>query len=520
MDRVHLIKARLNALPPWQKRGVLFGFGMVAAAALPPLHLVFLLIPGMVALLWETEAATTGKQAFAAGWWFGFGYFCAGLYWISLSFFVDAATHGWMAPFAIAGLAAGMAVFIGLTTLSSWLIEPRGLPGLLNLAASWAVFEWVRGWAFSGFPWNLVSSVWAFSDAMIQSAALYGAFGLSLITVALAASPALMADGTKSGKRAVMVATLSLAVLWSGGWLRLSNAEVTNHPDIKLRLVQPNIAQQDKWKQELRESHFAQLLSMSADPRGNKAEPPTHILWPETAAPFFLANDPNRMKQVGITTPKYGLLITGAPSAAARDKKPFRVFNSIVAIDGQGRLTGRYDKHHLVPFGEYVPFRSLLSWGPFNIGGTDFAPSDGPATLKWKGLPPFSPLICYEIIFPGKLFDPDNRPQWLLNLTNDAWFGMSSGPYQHYASARFRAVEEGLPLVRVANTGISAVVDPYGREVARLDLGKKAVLDSLLPQALDSIPPYGRLHNGAFALVVILTFAASFWCHRKITTTP
>jgi apolipoprotein N-acyltransferase len=514
MSGIASIKDRLSSLSKWHKRGVLFSLGLIAATALPPLHLVFFITPGLVAAFWETGRATTRKQAFAVGWWLGFGYFCAGFYWISHSFFVDAATHGWMAPFAIGGLAAAMAVFIGLTTLLCWLIEPRGLPGLLNFAASWALFEWVRGWAFSGFPWNLVGSV-----EMLQSLALYGAFGLSLITVAIAISPALLAENSKTGSRVVMGAILSLIVLWGGGALRLSLSNVTYHEGIKLRLVQPNIPQQDKWKREFREGHFRQLLAMSADPRGNGSEPITHIIWPETAAPFFLANDPARLSQAGKIVPRYGLLITGAPSATPRDVKPFQVFNSVVAVDGQGRLTGRYDKHHLVPFGEFVPFRSLLSWSSLNIGGTDFSAGDGPATIAWKGLPPFSPQICYEIIFPGALFNPDKKPHWLLNLTNDAWFGMSTGPHQHYASARMRAVEEGLPLVRVANTGISAVVDPYGREIARLDLGKRAILDSLLPKPLETVTPYGNFHNWVFLMLALITIFTAFWCHRKTSAT-
>ena len=346
-----------------------------------------------------------------------------------------------------------------------------------------------------------------------------GTYGLSLITVALAASPALLAANGKLGLRAIPTAFLALILLWGGGAARLYWAEIPHFEGIKLRLVQPNIPQADKWRQEFREAHFEQLLSMSADPRGDQSNPPTHIIWPETAAPFFLANDPHRLRQIARITPPGGLVITGAPSASAKNEVPFRVFNSVVAINDQGQIAGRYDKNHLVPFGEYVPFRSLLSWTPLNIGGTDFTPGAGPATLAWKGLPPLNPLICYEIIFPGRLFNPANRPQWLLNLTNDAWFGMSSGPYQHYASARLRAVEEGLPLVRVANTGISAIVDPYGREVARLDLGKRAVLDGLLPQPLDSPTLYGRLHNAAFALVVFSVFLAAFWCHRKFDTT-
>ncbi len=506
------LKSKVFAFSKWQLRFFLFVLGCLAGTALPPYYLVFLLIPGLTFLLWLLEEVITKKAAFALGWWFGLGYFSVGLYWIAHSFFVDAATHGWMAPFAIIGLAAGLAIFIGLSTLLCWLIEPRGLAGLLNLAACWTGFEWVRGWIFTGFPWNQLGSVWAFSDPLLQSTALFGAFGLSLFTVLAAASPALL---TSNYKIAAIFPYVLLLVFWAGGEIRLSGSETTYVDDIKLRIVQPNIAQQDKWKRDLRQEHFLKLLYMSADPRGDQEKPPTHIIWPETAVPFFLATDKARLGHIGSILAKESLLITGSPSASAKDDGPFRVYNSILAISDKGQIVARYDKHHLVPFGEYVPFRSLLTWGNLNLGGTDFTPGPGPSTLQIPGLPALSPLICYEVIFPGELYSPQNRPEWFLNLTNDAWFGKSSGPYQHLASAKIRAVEEGIPLIRAANTGISAVFDAYGRNIAQLDLGQQAVLDSRLPQALSNPTPYSTYHNFLLGILLVFSFALAFFLHRR-----
>jgi len=296
-------KGRMSRLSVWKLRFTLLFFGVLAGGALPPFHLVFLLIPGFTVLLWRLEETTSKKSAFALGWWYGIGFFGAGLYWIAHSFFVDALTYGWMAPFAIFGLAAGLAIFIGLVTLTCWLIEPRGIAGLLNLAACWTVFEWVRSWIFTGFPWNLLGTVWAFSDGMSQSVALFGTYGLTLFTVLAAAAPALFASGKKV---TALVPFILLVVFWAGGEARLSGVETSYVEGIKLRIVQPNIAQEDKWKRELRQENFLKLLYMSADPRGDETSPPTHIIWPETAAPFFLANDKARLANIASVVPNKG----------------------------------------------------------------------------------------------------------------------------------------------------------------------------------------------------------------------
>jgi apolipoprotein N-acyltransferase len=269
---------------------------------------------------------------------------------------------------------------------------------------------------------------------------------------------------------------------------------------VRLRLVQANIDQRLKWQDGERVRTLQKYLALSTQP-GNP--PVTHVVWPETALPYLLSTEPELLRIVARVVPPGGLLLTGAVRVEQPGPQPGRVWNSVHAIDDQGRIVATYDKFHLVPFGEYVPLRHILPIDKITPGTSDFAAGPGPSTVRLPGLPAASPLVCYEAIFPGAVTAPSGpRPQWLLNVTNDAWFGHSAGPHQHFASARLRAVEEGLPLVRAANTGISAVIDPYGRVRAELGLGREGVLESSLPAALPPTP-YARFGNVAFLMLLM-----------------
>ena len=486
----------------------------MAAAALPPLHLVVLLVPAFVGLLWLTDGAHRWRAAFAIGWWFGLGHFMAGLHWIAFAFLVEAEKFAWMIPFAVFGLAAVVAVFSGLAVLATAASRTRNLGRVLILGVAWTAFEWLRGWAFTGFPWNLIGTVWTFSDAMLQLAAVTGVYGLSGLTVIVAAMPAVLAD--KGGRKwrpiaAVALAGGVLAAVWGAGVARLAHAGDDVVAGVRLRLVQANIDQRLKWRPELRRQHLEQQLAMSVAAPAPGRAPPTHVIWGETMVPFPLANDAETLGLIGRATPPGGVTIAGAPRITAPGQKPYRVWNSLHAIDPGGRVVATYDKAHLVPFGEYVPLRRWLSFAKVTQGRTDFSAGAGPVTLNLPGLPPVSPLICYEIVFPGRVTGPGERPGWLLNLTNDSWFGRSSGPYQHLAQARLRAVEEGVALVRVANSGISAIVDAYGRTVASLGLGRQGIIDGDLPAALVEPTPFARLGNAVVMLLsIVLAVAAIF----------
>jgi apolipoprotein N-acyltransferase len=485
------LKRRVTALTGWRRWLLALALGIAATGALPPLHLLPLLIVAFSGLVWLIDGCNRHRAAMAAGWWFGFGHFMTGLYWFGHAMLTDPERFAWMVAPAILGASAVLAIFPALAALAARLASP-GVTRVLILALAWAATEWLRGNIFTGFPWNLIGTAWTVSDAMIQSVAVVGTLGLGLITVTLAALPATLADNGADDRlrwSPTVLGIALLAMLWGGGALRLGGAETTAVDGVMLRLVQPNVAQHHKWQPERREALFNRHLSLTTSAGFDQV---THVIWPETAVPFFLANEPERRRIMASVTPAGGALLTGAIRTTPEPTTPRRLWNSLHAINGQGDVVATYDKAHLVPFGEYVPFRHILTMAKLTYGAVDFSAGPGPRTIKIPGLPAFSPLICYEAIFPQAVVNPADRPGFLLNITNDAWFGVSSGPYQHFASARLRAVEQGLPLVRVANTGISAVVDGHGRVTARLGLSQGGVLDSLLPKALDRATVYAR----------------------------
>lgn len=515
-------KRRLVGLSGWRRWAAALVLGVLAAQALPPAFLLPLLVPAFVGLMWLVEESSGWRRAFADGWWFGFGYSLAGLYWIFNAFIVDAPRYGWMAPFAVAGVAALMAFYPAAAAALARRAFDWRRPGaagrVLVLAALWTGAEWARGWLLTGFSWNLIGTAWAVSGAMIQLAAVTGVYGLSLIAVAAAAMPATLAGGGGFGRRWAPVIVVALAVVAAGGFgvQRLSTAGDETVAGVRLRLVQPNIPQHLKWVRDLRAGHVARQLEMSAAPPAGDSPggPPTHVIWAETAVPYVLNESPSVVAALSGAVPPGGLMIVGAPRATPAGIAPRRIWNSMFAIAGGGRVTAVYDKFHLVPFGEYVPFRNVVGIDKLTAGRLDFSPGPGLRTIELAGLPPVSPLICYEVIFPGRVADARRRPGWLLNLTNDAWFGHSSGPYQHFAAAQLRAVEEGLPVVRVANTGISGVVDGYGRVRHALGLGAAGIIDSLLPLALPPTP-YARFGDGIAGVVLVLALAAGILIPRR-----
>ena len=512
IDRLHAATAAVSG---WRRIVLAVMLGALAVCALPPIHFWPALVPAFAGLLWMIEGRKGWRPALFTGWLFGLGYFTAGLYWIANALLTKPEQFGWLAPLAVLGLAALQALFPGLAAALTRVSGTAGMGRVLVFAAAWTGCEWMRSWAFSGFPWNLVGTVWSVSDAMIQVTAVIGTYGLGLVTVAAVAMPAVLADRTTGGRwswPAVACGFAALVAIWGGGHFRLQMAgEAETVAGVRLRLVQPSIPQNLKWDRGLLDRHLAQQMGMGAAPAG---EAPTHVIWGETAASFFLGEDSGRRAVIGEFTPPGGLTITGTLRRTLPGEA-FRVWNSLQAVDGSGEIVATYDKAHLVPFGEYVPFRSVLNIAKVTSGSTDFSRGSGRTTLRLPGLPPASPLICYEIIFPGEVVDELDRPEWLLNLTNDGWYGRSSGPYQHFAAARLRAVEEGLPLVRVANNGISAIVDPYGRVIARLGLDAQGVVDGPLPRPLATVTPYGQIGNWLVLMVVLAAIGMGLLISRR-----
>jgi apolipoprotein N-acyltransferase len=510
--RLVRLAATLAGLSGWRRHGVAALCGVLAAAALPPFHLVPLLVPAFAGLLWLMDGTARRRDAALIGWSFGFGHMLAGLYWIGIAFLVDSARFGLVMPFAMLGLIAGLAFFPALAAFAAGWPGWRGPARVALLATAWLAVEWLRAWVLTGFPWNLIGTVWSFSPAMLQLTALTGVWGLSLMTVLAAAAPAVLVEAGVArprGRRLFVAAMLLLpALVWGGGALRLAAAPPLGADVVEgvvLRLVQPSIEQALKWKTDLRRDHVARQMRLSA---AAGAERVSHVIWAETAVPYLLTQDAELRSLIARVVPEGGLLLAGAPRAGEERGSP-RLWNSLRALDGAGEIVGTYDKVHLVPFGEYMPLRSILGFVKLTAGSVDFSPGPGPIALSLSGLPDFAPLICYEAIFPGRVVAAGTRPEWLLNVTNDAWFGTSSGPFQHFASARIRAVEEGLPLVRVAKNGITGVVDAYGRIVGRLGLNEIGILDSPLPRPADGGSLYARFGDWmAFMVALAVGFSA------------
>ena len=503
----------------WRRLAVAFAAGAASATAFAPLDFFPGLLLGTAAMVLLLDGAGAGprpmRRAAAVGWAFFFGQFLIGLHWISYPFLVDPDNHLWQMPFALASLPAGLALFGALACALAARFRRRGAARLLVLAVLLALAEWVRGHIFTGFPWNLPAYGWGASLAVMQSASLMGAYGLSFLTILLGVSLAEFALGRW---RMPAVLILLFAGLWGFGVYRIAATPISNVPGVSLRLVQPAIPQPEKYVRALLPRNWQRLMTLSFQPADPKIGRPTHIVWPEAATGFPVARAPGALDQIGLFTARGQTLITGSDRVA--DGKSGRVwFNSLYLFGPGGTPPLVYDKFHLVPFGEYVPFAHLLNGlgiTQLTVGG-GFTPGDHPHVLAAAPAPPVTPLICYEVIFPHAVTDSGvPRPGWFVNITDDSWFGPWAGPNQHLLIARMRAIEEGLPIARAANTGISAVIDGNGRIRAQLGLGMMGVVDSRLPAALPPTP-YHRLGDLVFLLLLVTATFAAFaltWCRE------
>jgi apolipoprotein N-acyltransferase len=491
----------------WRRAAIAFTAGAVSALALAPFNAWPVMALTFPVLVWLIDGSAAGRlggmgTAAIAGWCFGFGYFLAGLYWVGFAFLVDADKFGWLMPFAVAGLPAGMALYTAFGTALARLLWVRGARRVLTLAACLTLAEWLRGggtewlrsYFISGFPWNTFGYALTGPLVLAQASALVGLWGMTFLAVAVFASPAVLADDPAETPRRFIAPLLGVAILAAlagYGAARLMQKPTSFVPGVRLRIMQPNLSQDERFNYSAKQQVMNRYLALSdraTGPDASGVKDVTLLIWPESAFPFFLAREADALAQIAALLARRTVLITGAVRAAAMAPSGgVRAYNSVYVIDRDGSIAGIYDKVHLVPFGEYLPFDDLLeSLGLIALtkerGG--FLAGDRRRLMTVPGAPPMLPLVCYEIVFPDEAVPSGERPGWLLNLTNDGWFGISTGPYQHFHQARVRAIEQGLPLVRAANTGISAVVDPLGRIVKELPLGTEGVLDSGLPQAI------------------------------------
>jgi len=473
-------RRRLVALRGWRADLAAFLAGLLAALALPPFHVLPALLVAVPVLLLLIEGARGPWVAVRRGWWFGFGLYLIGLYWITEAILIEAARLWWCVPFAVPALSALLAAFVAAAVGVAAFARP-GWPRVLTLAGAWVLADLARQFVATGFPWNLWGSVWEFpgrvGDVLIQPAALVGIHGLTLATVLLAGLP-LLGWGFRAAGIALLAAWVAFGIVRTG-------APAPPAPGLTAVMVQGDVAEGQKWSQALAGGIFRRYLALTRQGVAQAGDGKKVVIWPETAFPGLLGRDPEARKMIAQAG-------AGAPAliGSVRFDSQDRPRNTLFALTPGGDIAAVYDKWHLVPFGEYQP-----SWFPLPVQivpGGGFAAGPGPETLRVPGLPPFAPLICYEAIFPSQVVYEADRPRWIVNITNDAWFGNSAGPRQHLAAARMRAVEEGLPLLRAANTGITAAFDGRGHELSRLPMNRPGILVVGLPGALDRTP-YARV---------------------------
>ncbi|GJL91158.1 MAG: apolipoprotein N-acyltransferase [Hyphococcus sp.] len=476
-----------------------------------PIYALPLLAVGLTTLVLLIDGAKAHakplRSAFAAGWFFGFGYFLAGIYWMAFSFFVQADQFAWMAPFAVMGMPAFLGLFIGAAAAICAMFRGAGWTRIFVFAAVFAIIEYVRGHILTGLPWNLTGQALAGSAIGAQTAAWYGAYGLSLAVIFLSAAPAAgLSRGCKTHSLAgIAVLAGGALALISLGALRLSLPEPLSDARNMVRIVQPNIPQKEKIQWELWAKNFERQMQHS---RG--AVPPgvqLFVIWPENGAPL-LEEAHSALEELHRDLPENSVLIAGTVRRERDEAGAERWYNSIAIVEDRPigrRVTAHYDKHHLVPFGEYLPFYMLLEkiglaqLTPYGDDGFSFGA--GPAVLRAGGSS-FAPMICYEAIFPNASYPKGDRPDWLVTVTNDAWYGDTSGPRQHLDMARLRAVEAGLPMARSANTGVSALIDGKGRILARIPLYQAGKIDAPLPPALPRTL-YSRVGDWLFWLMAL-----------------
>ena len=517
-----------QGLSPWRRRGLALITGAASILAFAPFFFWPILWLTLPPLLWlgagaeRPPAAQPGRRfpawashpiahAAGIGWWWGFGFHLVGLFWIGEAFLVDAETFAWLIPFVVTLLPAGLALFTALTLAITSALAPAGPLRVPALAVAFGATEWLRGHILTGFPWNVLGYALTSPLAMMQSASVFGIYGLTVLAAVVFACPVIL-DGTRRGRILVAsAAVLPLVVLAGLGAIRLAVLQTDSRMDEArpaplVRIVQVSVPQHEKWRPENQRKIFDDHLALSRQrPDGSidDAVGVALLVWPESAMPFRPLDTPVALSEIGRVLGDHTLLVAGAIRAEPEPSTPGtrRVFNSLIAFGPGGEPISIYDKAHLVPFGEYLPLRPMLeAIGLRQLtqmrGG--FASGDQPRPLMvLPALGAFGPLICYEAIFPGPRFAGDGRAAALINLTNDGWFGNTTGPRQHLHQARVRAVETGLPLIRAANNGISGVVDPFGRLSGRIELNIRGTSDTRLPQPLPATI-YDRWGDGLF----------------------
>ena len=508
----------------WRRALIMLGAGAIAAMSMPPLNFLPALFFAMPLWIWCLDGAERGTgwrlvfgHPFGIGFFFGLGYFVVSIHWIGAAFFVEGGWELALMPFAVLALASVLAVFWGLASALAHVFWSHSPLRILALGAALAGAEFLRGHVLSGLPFDLLGYALSANETMMQATSLIGIYGLTFVAAVISLSPALIwpADERDWTTRLVpfFASLLILAGQLAFGQYRLNSIEILERSDMRLRLVQPNIEQAMKWQAGAREFVLERLLSLSEarnTPAGTGLTGITHVVWPEAALPFFLSDYPDALVSIAQMLPPGTTLLTGAPRTDPLQGIDGADFNSILAINSDGETLASYDKTHLVPFGEYLPlqgFLEKLGFSQFVAGSRGWTPGDARRLMKTPSTPAFLPLICYEAMFSGDLGSGISRAQFMLNLTNDGWFDGSVGPAKLFQFARVRAVEHGVPMVRVANTGFSAMIDPLGRLSAQIAPRQAGFIDVNMPERLESTF-FSRFTNWPFLLALIFSALA------------
>jgi len=464
----------------------LFIAGALSALAFAPLYLFPLLFLSFFYLLISIEEKKLSKkQTFLKGWFFGFGHFVIGLYWICGSLLIEPLKYAWLVPFALILIPGAAAVYIGLVTLSLNTIKEKfkikdKFYIVLIFAIIWVIFEFLRTKLVSGFPWNLIGYVWCFSDIMIQTAFIFKIYGLSFLAIFIFSAFYVFTKKEKKNFKFIKLdktykSYLAIYILVFLGVIFYGYFQLSNKKEVKLnstfRLVQPSIEQKFKLNSGEKVNIILKHLELSKI-NNDKVD---YIIWPESAIPFILQENSTLVVELSKSL-QNKILITGGLRGQIKNNQIQKIWNSLFAIQNS-TITDFYDKHHLVPFGEYIPFSQFLPSFIKNMtyGNLDFSRGQKDTIISVNNLK-IKPLICYEIIFPA-LAKSKQDYDLIVNITNDAWFGNTSGPYQHLDAAKLRAVENRKPVLRVANSGITVVINPHGQIIDKIKLNKKGYLD-------------------------------------------
>ncbi|MET0444110.1 MAG: apolipoprotein N-acyltransferase [Pseudorhodoplanes sp.] len=513
------LAGRIILLWGWRRLAVAFAAGALLVLAQAPYDFFAAGFVSFPILVWLLDGVTDDgsrnplkrlRPAFATGWWFGFGYFLAGLWWIGGALMVEAESFAWALPFAVLGIPLLMAFFYGFATAVARLFWTSGLARIAALAFGFGLAEWLRGFVFTGFPWNPVGLAAMPTPLLMQSVAVVSVTGMNVLTVFVFAMPGLLA--ARSGGRAgLLVAVLLVAAHVGFGFVRLDAPPAPSSTDLSVRIVQPSIDLTEKWDEGLSDRIFDLTTGLSFAPPQEGRPEPQLILWPETSVPFFFTDRPDALAALGAKLGPGQMLVAGSVTEEVIPGAPPRYYNSVIAISEDGEIVDSVDKVHLVPFGEYIPFADFFAQvgiGQLVAGPMNFVAGSLRRPLALPGDIEGATFICYEIIFPGLVGSDVASARVLVNVTNDAWFGDTPGPYQHFRQAQIRAVENGVPLLRAANNGISGVIDARGRVVDALALNARAAMDRTIaiPDAADAPVP-ARQAIG-YAILVLFGFFA------------